>query len=55
MVNHDAVAGTDAMSFLVVDRNPILVDIGRRMGALVVGGSGFFVSDFLHQAADLAD
>ena len=54
VVEQDAVAGIHAIGFAVVDRDPVGIELGHRIGAARVKGGGFFLGGFLHQAIQLA-
>ena len=54
VVEQDAVAGVDAVGLAVVDGDPVGVELGHRVGAARVEGSGFLLGDFLHQAVEFA-
>jgi len=54
VVKQNAVAGVQAIGFAVVDRDPVGVHLGHRIGAARVEGRGFRLWNFLHQAVQLA-
>jgi hypothetical protein len=54
MVEQDAVASIHAIGFAVVDRDPVGIELGHRIGAAGVKGGGFLLRCFLHQAIQFA-
>ncbi|MCY1543874.1 hypothetical protein D9M68_797110 [compost metagenome] len=52
MVEQDTVAGIHAVGFAIVDRNPIGIKLGYRVGGSGIEGSSFLLGDFLYQAIE---
>ena len=53
VVEEDAVASVHAIGLAVVDRDPVRVEFGHRVGGPWVERSGFLLRDFLDQPVEL--
>jgi len=54
MIEEDAVAGIDSVGLPVVNRNPVGVEFGHRVGAAWIERSCFSLRGFLHQTIKFA-
>ena len=53
VVEEDAVAGVDAVGFAIVHRDPVGVELGRRVGTARVEGRGLLLRRLPHLAVEL--